>query len=197
MIQGLLCAVFAICAPLADPPPAPVSPAAIVPGQIVAPPALDRQVVAVATPEIAVSEGLPCDGDRCAAYLDRIADPPVWTICHGETRGVAAGDVRSRDECMASLAPRVAEYWRGVRGCLTDTTLHRRMSAHRGAAYTSLGYNIGIGALCGSTALRRLNAGDIRGGCLALTWYNRAGGRVILGLVNRRAREQADCERGL
>ena len=28
------------------------------------------------------------EGKRNAAYLDRIASPPVWTICYGETRGV-------------------------------------------------------------------------------------------------------------
>lgn len=199
MIDAILCAVFALCTGAADPAPPrafPVGPV-VIPGQIVAPPALDRQVVDVATPEIAASEGLPCDGDRCAAYLDRIASPPIWTICHGETRGVRAGDVWTRAECMATLRPRVAEYWRGVRACLTEATLERRLSAHRGAAFTSLGYNVGIGAVCGSTAMRRLNAGDLRGACVAITWYNRAGGRVILGLVNRRARERADCELGL
>ena len=197
MLDSILCAVLAICAAVAPLPPTPITGPGIVPGQIVAPPALDWQVVEVATPEIAESEGLPCEGDRCAAYLDRIASPPVWTICHGETRGVRGGDVRSRAECMISLRPRVGEYWRGVRACLTEASLFQRMTAHRGAAYTSLAYNAGYAAVCGSTAMRRLNAGDIVGGGEALTWYNRAGGRVILGLVNRRARERADCERGL
>lgn len=198
MIQSFLCVVFAVCtltaAPTALPPPAS---GAVVPGQLVAPPALDAQVVEVATPQVAANEGLPCEGDRCPAYLDRLASPPVWTICHGETRGVQPGEVRTRAECMASLRPRVAEYWRGVRACMSETTLFRRMTAHRGGAFTDLGYNVGVAATCAATAMRRLNAGDIEGACVAISWFNRAGGRMLIGLVNRRGRNQADCELGL
>jgi len=48
-----------------------------------------------------------------------------------------------------------------------------------------------------STALRRLNAGDISGACEALTWFDRAGGRVIRGLQNRRADEYRLCMEGV
>jgi GH24 family phage-related lysozyme (muramidase) len=57
--------------------------------------------------------------------------------------------------------------------------------------------NVGIAGAGKSTATRRLNAGDIAGGCQALTWWNKAGGRVVRGLVNRRAEEFALCMDGL
>jgi GH24 family phage-related lysozyme (muramidase) len=63
-------------------------------------------------------------------------------------------------------------------------------------AFVSLTYNIGIGAFCRSTARKRLDAGNLEGACDAATWYNRAGGRKIPGLVNRRAAEHRLCLEG-
>nr|WP_231119180.1 glycoside hydrolase family protein [Rhodovulum sp. MB263] len=40
-----------------------------------------------------------------------------------------------------------------------------------------------------STATRRLSEGDVPGACEALTWWNKAGGRVVAGLRNRRTEE--------
>jgi lysozyme len=42
---------------------------------------------------------------------------------------------------------------------------------------------------------RHLNAGRIKQGCDALLLYNKAGGRVLKGLVNRRAQEHEWCLR--
>jgi GH24 family phage-related lysozyme (muramidase) len=61
----------------------------------------------------------------------------------------------------------------------------------------SLAYNVGVAATSKSTAVRRLNAGNIRDGCEAIGWYNRAGGRVVRGLVNRRADDTKLCLAGL
>ena len=183
MIAAIACVLFAHCA----------APAPSVPP-------VDNFTEAVldhAVPRIAQREGLPCDGDVCAAYLDTIASPPVWTICHGETQGVRAGDVWSRQRCMDSLRPRVARYWSDVQRGFTFDPLTTYLSPARGSSITSLAYNIGVGAYLRSTALRRLNAGDVMGACVAATWYNRAGGRVWRGLVNRRDGEYADCTAGL
>ena len=62
---------------------------------------------------------------------------------------------------------------------------------------STLTYNIGVGAFCRSTARRRLNAGNVRGACDAATWFNKAGGRKIPGLVNRRTAEHKLCLEGL
>lgn len=147
---------------------------------------------AVAVPLIAKWEGL-----RTTAYLDTIASPPVWTVCYGETKGVKQGDSYSEAQCRDMLAREVRSYRDGLHRYFTPETRTERLTAHRDAAYTSLAYNVGIAGAGKSTATRRLNAGDIAGGCEAIGWWNKAGQRVVRGLVNRRADETALCLRGL
>jgi LysM repeat protein len=53
-------------------------------------------------------------------------------------------------------------------------------------ALVSFAYNIGEGAFLDSTALRKINAGDYAGGAEAMKLFNKSGGEVIQGLVNRR-----------
>jgi LysM repeat protein len=53
-------------------------------------------------------------------------------------------------------------------------------------ALVSFAYNIGEGAFLDSTALRKINAGDLAGGAEAMKLFNKSGGQVIQGLVNRR-----------
>lgn len=55
----------------------------------------------------------------------------------------------------------------------------------------SLAYNIGIGAFRSSTLLRKFNGGDVIGAGDQFLRWNRAGGRVIDGLTNRRRDELA------
>lgn len=54
----------------------------------------------------------------------------------------------------------------------------------------SFAYNVGVSAFENSTLLGRLNAGDYIGATEELERWNRAGGRVLAGLVNRRKLEQ-------
>lgn len=53
-------------------------------------------------------------------------------------------------------------------------------------ALVSFAYNIGEGAFRDSTALRKINAGDYAGGAEAMKLFNKSGGEVLQGLVNRR-----------
>ena len=57
-------------------------------------------------------------------------------------------------------------------------------------AMVSHAYNIGVGAFSRSTCLRRFNDGDAEGAAEALTWFNKAGGRVLRGLTRRRDAER-------
>ncbi|MBE5528800.1 glycoside hydrolase family 24, partial [Laribacter hongkongensis] len=61
-------------------------------------------------------------------------------------------------------------------------------------AFVSLAYNIGSGAFCGSTLVRKLNAGDYAGACAEIDRWTYAGGKRLPGLVKRRAEERARCE---
>ena len=176
MIVWLLCAMFAVCEP-SDAPQAGTD---------------EARTMAVAVPLVARWEGLSLE-----AYLDRIASPPVWTICYGETEGVRQGELRTREECEAGLRRGLVRYRNGLHRHFEAETRARRLTPERDAAFVSLSWNVGIAGAGGSTATRRLNAGDIRGACEALTWWNRAGGRVVRGLVNRRADEHRLCVMGL
>jgi GH24 family phage-related lysozyme (muramidase)/LysM repeat protein len=53
-------------------------------------------------------------------------------------------------------------------------------------ALVSFSYNIGAAGFKGSTALARINSGDMAGGAAAMKWWNKSGGHVMQGLVNRR-----------
>lgn len=134
------------------------------------------------------------EGKRNASYLDIVGVP---TICYGSTRGVQMGDYKTDSECADLLLHEINEYREGLFSYFTDITANCRMTNKRDAAYTSLAYNIGVRAAGKSTATRRLNDGDIEGGCHAIAWWNKAGGRVVRGLVNRRRAEVAYCLAGL
>ena len=156
----------------------------VVPGQ-----SADLQFLAVAIPLVGKWEGL-----RLTAYQDIVG---VWTVCYGETKGVRVGDTYSQIECDAMLAREIIDYRDRLRPSFTADTIAMRLPVMRDVAFTSTAYNVGVGAFGGSTAVKRLNAGNIEGACEALTWWNKAGGRVVRGLVNRRAEEQAMCMQGV
>lgn len=154
----------------------------------------DKAALDMAVPFITTKEGI-----RLTAYLDVVGVP---TICGGLTS--AAGikvyigmSPMPLAECMLLMRVKVAEYRNGVIKYMTVDTLNKRYPPARDTAYTSLAFNAGVATVGKSTATKRLNAGDISGGCEALTWYNKAGGRVIRGLVTRRAEEKELCMRGV
>lgn len=149
----------------------------------------DRAFLEHAVPFVARWEGL-----RLEAYLDIVNVP---TVCYGETKGVKLGDRYTKAQCDAMLGRELIGYRDGLHKFFTIETKRHRLPVARDVAFTSLAYNVGVTGAGKSTATRRLNAGNIAGACEALTWWNKAGGRVIRGLVNRRADERAWCMRGV
>lgn len=136
----------------------------------------------VAKADIAARFIAKWEGCRLTAYQDVVG---VWTIGYGRTTNVHQGDTCTQEQADAWLAEEVETFRRGVRGAvlvpLTDNQL---------AACTSLAYNIGLAAFRGSTLLRKLNDGDYQGAADQFLVWNKAGGRVVQGLVNRRAAER-------
>jgi len=129
------------------------------------------------------------EGKRNEAYRDIVG---VWTICYGETRGIQPGDTATDAQCDAMLAEGIAEFEAGLDQCLTaDVPIESKI------AFVSWAYNVGVGAACRSTLVRKANAGDLRGACNELPRWNRAGGRVIRGLTNRRMTERDLCLEGV
>jgi GH24 family phage-related lysozyme (muramidase) len=137
--------------------------------------------VALAVPLVARWEGLKLD-----PYTDIVG---VRTVCYGETRGVQERR-HTKAECDAMLAAAVAEFGARLDSCLTREA---DMPPAMRAALYSWAYNVGIGAACRSTLVRLANAGDFRAACEQLPRWNRAGGREVRGLSNRRAEERALC----
>lgn len=122
-------------------------------------------------------------------YADVVS---VNTVCAGATRGIVAGKTYTDQECMDLLARDLVDH-----GMQIDRCIKVEVPDPSRAAFTSLAYNIGVGNFCGSTLVKKLNAGNLRGACAEIPRWNRAGGQVLTGLTRRRAEEQAYCVRGL
>ena len=59
------------------------------------------------------------------------------------------------------------------------------------SALVSFTYNLGSGNFQASTLRAKLNRGDVEGASAEFPKWRRAGGRILLGLVRRRAAERA------
>lgn len=123
---------------------------------------------------------------RLVAYKDIVG---VWTICDGETLGVKPGMVETLAGCKARDDAALIRHAEPVLACTPALRAHPNQLS----AAISLAYNIGTAGYCGSTVARRFNAGDWRGACEAFLMWNKAGGRVVAGLTNRRRAERALC----
>ncbi|MBP3534624.1 MAG: lysozyme [Muribaculaceae bacterium] len=110
----------------------------------------------------------------------------VWTIGWGHTAGVKRGDSITEAEAERLLRADVADLGRQLRQ--TGVAL----SPNREAALLSFAYNVGFDALLRSTLWRkvRTNPADPTIGEEFGRWKY-AGGRVMAGLVRRRAKEAA------
>ena len=136
---------------------------------------------ALVTAFVAQHEGL-----RLWAYRDPVG---VLTACWGHTGAdVQSGQRYTRQQCRelleADLA-RHAEALACIRQPLTDG---------QKAAFVSFAYNVGPQAFCGSSLVRKANAGDLAGACAELDKWVYAKGQRLPGLVKRRAAERAMCE---
>lgn len=131
------------------------------------------------------------EGLKLKAYRDIVG---VWTVCYGETRGVKPTDSYTKAECDAMLAEGIIDFEREVDKLIT---YKGDMPVEVKIAIVSWAYNVGIGNASRSTLIRKVNAGDLEGACNELLKWNRAGGKVIRGLVNRRIDERRLCLSGL
>lgn len=124
------------------------------------------------------------EGVRTVAYRDPVGIP---TVCFGETKNVRMGDKHTLEECKNMLGDRLVEFNEGVSSCVKAP-----MSEPRRAAMVSFAYNVGTGAFCNSTLVRKLNAND-PSACDELLKWTKAKGMTLPGLVRRRAEERELC----
>lgn len=179
--------LFRRSVPAKPTPPARITPAA----NSNKPKTKSRLVAGSAATAMAIALVGAWEGLRTEAYLD-IVDVP--TVCYGETRGVKLGDRYTRAECDEMLIRGLRDFEAGMRACLT------KPDEIRDEVYVSMvsaTFNVGIGGFCGSSMARRLNAGDVAGACDALLMWNKAKGKVVKGLTNRRQDERRLCLKGV
>lgn len=118
----------------------------------------------------------------------------VWTIGLGTTRYPNGRPVRPTDPPITrARAYEIAEHQ--VRAQYLPNALRacrgKLNTAGRMAAIGSFGYNLGNGALLASTMLKRILADRWSDVPKELSKWVRGGGRVLPGLVKRRAAEAA------
>jgi lysozyme len=126
------------------------------------------------------------EGYRGEAYIPVKGDRP--TLGYGTTDGVKPGDTIEPVQALVRKLQDVQRFEGALRQCVR-VPLHQ----HEYDAYLSLAYNIGPGAFCGSTLVRRLNAGDYAGACAEILRWDRFRGEPLRGLTLRRQAEHRQC----
>ncbi len=128
------------------------------------------------------------EGCRLRAYL---CPAGVWTCGWGSTGpDVQPGTVWTQHQADARLIADAAIHIAAARRYCPGAT------GNRLAALADFSYNLGAGRLAASTLRRKANAGDWPGVAEELEKWVRGGGRVLPGLVARRAAEAALVLRG-
>nr|WP_309504268.1 lysozyme [uncultured Roseovarius sp.] len=127
------------------------------------------------------------EGFRAAAYRDAAG---VLTIGYGTTARAGVGidprpgQIITQAEAEWYLEKAVSKFADAIRPHITA-----EINENEFGAFVSLAYNIGPGAFKRSSALRHFNAGDKAAAAKAMTLWNKAGGKVLAGLVRRRRAE--------
>lgn len=136
---------------------------------------------------------IPWEGLVLKSHWDQFAK--IWDICYGQTRingkPVTAGMSFTKAECQVIARQQIFhDYYMPL---VQRIKGFEKMPISVQAAMISGAYNFGVNGMVNSTAAKRHIAGRYREGCEAQTAWNRAGGQVVRGLVNRR--EMGDKQR--
>lgn len=122
------------------------------------------------------------EGLRLQAYQDTGG---IWTIGVGHTgTDVVAGLMIDEDEAIRLLKSDLA----AAESCV-DESVEVEVSQAQFDALVSLTFNIGCNAFRASTLLRLLNAGSYDAAAKQFGRWSKDNGRILPGLVKRRAAE--------
>ena len=126
------------------------------------------------------------EGYRGEAYVPVPGD--VATIGFGKTRDVHPGDKTTPGRALVDLLADVNSHSEGIKRCIKVPLYPGEFSA-----YSSLAYNIGVGAFCSSTLVKRLNTEDYPGACSQILVWDKFKGKPLRGLTIRRQQEYRTC----
>ena len=121
------------------------------------------------------------EGCKLTAYQDSVG---VWTIGYGHTKGVFDGMTITQEEAEQMLLTELEEYEGYIENMVTVPLTQNQFDA-----LLVWIYNLGPTNFRNSTLLKELNAGNYNAAGQEITRWNKAGGKVLAGLVKRREAE--------
>lgn len=127
------------------------------------------------------------EGYRDRPYIPVKGDVP--TIGFGDTHNVKPTDRTDPVRALIRLNQHAEAFQRKMRQCIGDVPMHQ----HEWDAVISWAYNVGTGAACKSTLVRKLQAGDYAGACRELLRWDKFKGQALPGLTKRRQDEFRQC----
>ena len=110
----------------------------------------------------------------------------VWTIGYGHIKGVSEGMSITQEQAEQMLLDELKEYENYINELVTVN-----LSQNQFDALVSWVYNLGPANLKSSTLLKVLNSGDYVGVPDQIERWNKAGGKVLEGLIRRRQAESS------
>lgn len=119
------------------------------------------------------------------AYPDPATGGKPWTIGWGHTKGVKPGDRITQEQAEQFLSDDLAVFELTV-----NSAIKRPMTQNQFDAMVSLAFNIGGPEFAGSTLVKKFNAGDVLGAADQFPRWKFGKGKVMPGLVRRRAAER-------
>lgn len=122
------------------------------------------------------------EGCRLEAYK---CPAGIWTIGYGHTKGVKDGQIITQEQAEEFLREDLRIFEQTVESCVKVP-----LSQNQFDALVSFCYNCGSGALKTSTLLRLLNEGNYSEAGEQFLRWNKAGGKVLVGLTRRREEER-------
>jgi lysozyme len=125
------------------------------------------------------------EGLRLNAYPDPGTGGVPWTIGYGTTSGVTKGMVIDASQAEQMLQLDLVRFEKAIARLVTVP-----LNQHQFDALVSFAYNVGEGNFSSSTLLRLLNAGDYSAAAAQFSRWINAGGKIMPGLVKRRAAER-------
>ena len=121
------------------------------------------------------------EGCELEAYQDAVG---VWTIGYGHIKGVKEGMTITKQQAEEMLLEELVEYENYVL-----EAVNHQLDQCMFDALVSWTYYLGPRNLIASTLLKVLNSGDYEGVPEQIKRWNKAGGKVLQGLVRRREAE--------
>ena len=121
-------------------------------------------------------EGCELEAYQCSAG--------VWTIGYGHTKDVVEGMTITKEQAEQMLVDELHEYENYINEYVTVA-----LSQNQFDALVSWVYNLGPANLKASTMLKVLNSGKYEDVPAQMKRWNKAGGKVLEGLIRRREAE--------